>query len=135
MGSKKVTKNSIVLSTRAPVGYVKIASNDLYTNQGCHSLYSDNFDSVYIAQWLKAHKWVLDKNSAGSTFKELSSKNLKKIQFAYPPIEEQTLIANVLSDQDALIAEYKKLRDAEKKRFDWLSDALLSGTYRVKMEA
>ena len=132
---KTVKRNSVIVSTRAPVGYINIAENDLYTNQGCQSLYSDQFDAVYVAQWLRLNKWVLDKNSAGSTFKELSSSNLKKIHIWYPPLPEQILIANVLSDQEALIAQYKKLRDAEKKRFDWLSDALLSGTYRVKVEA
>jgi type I restriction enzyme S subunit len=131
---KTVKRNSVIVSTRAPVGYINIAENDLYTNQGCQSLYSDQFDAVYVAQWLRLNKWVLDKNSAGSTFKELSSSNLKKIHIWYPPLPEQILIANVLSDQEALIAQYKKLRDAEKKRFDWLSDALLSGTYRVKVE-
>lgn len=47
-------------------------------------------------------------------------------------INEQTLIANMLSQQESLISHYKTLRDAEQKRFNWLSDALLSGTYRVK---
>lgn len=132
---KTVKRNSVIVSTRAPVGYINIAENYLYTNQGCQSLYSDQFDAVYVAQWLRLNKWVLDKNSAGSTFKELSSSNLKKIHIWYPPLPEQTAIANVLSDQEALIAQYRKLREAEKKRFDWLSDALLSGTYRVKVEA
>ena len=65
----------------------------------------------------------------------ITLKDLQQFDIRVPPLEEQTLIAQVLSDQEALIAQYKKLRDAEKKRFDWLSDALLSGTYRVKVEA
>ena len=95
--------------------------------------------TLNVSDWmfflLKSMRAVFKALSTGTTFEGITAKNLGTAMFACPPLEEQTLIAQVLSDQEALIAQYKKLCDAEKKRFDWLSDALLSGTYRVKVEA
>ncbi len=95
-----------------------------------------NFDQDFFNfMWVWCLIDALLKNVQSSTIGNVSTKDVEELSFSHPPLEEQTLIANVLSDQEALIAQYKKLRDAEKKRFDWLSDALLSGTYRVKVEA
>ncbi len=94
-----------------------------------------NFDQDFFNfMWVWCLIDALLKNVQSSTIGNVSTKDVEELSFSHPPLEEQTLIANVLSDQEALIAQYKKLRDAEKKRFDWLSDALLSGTYRVKVE-
>lgn len=132
---KKILKDSVILSTRAPVGYVKIAKNDLYTNQGCHSIIANkNIDSFYIYYLLMKNKNLFEKFSTGSTFKELSGGNLKKIQFAIPKFEEQKRIAEVLSKQESIINKTKDLIEQLDKRNTFMQDELLSGRLRIKEE-
>lgn len=92
----------------------------------------DTIDIEFLYQQAKQIPWI--RYNTGSTMPSLNQSQVNDLEVLVPPLEEQRLIANVLSDQEALIAQYKTLRNAEKKRFDWLSDALLSGTYRVKVE-
>lgn len=64
---------------------------------------------------------------------KLTQATMLNIDITYPPLLEQTHIANILSEQEDIIVNYKNIRDAEQKRFEWLSNALLSGEYRVKI--
>lgn len=58
---------------------------------------------------------------------------LKERPIKYPiDTFEQAAIASVLSAQEELISDYKKLLEKERERMSWLSDALLSGKYRLK---
>lgn len=125
---KKILKDSIILSTRAPVGYVKIAKNDLYTNQGCHSMIlNKSVSSFYIYYLFIKNKILFNEFSTGSTFKELSSKNLKNLQFAIPSFEEQVRIANVLLKQESIILNIEKLISKTEKIFEYFCDNLISG--------
>ena len=105
-----IPPNSIILSTRAPIGYIAIARRELTTNQGCHTLLpSDNFDSEFLYYLLKKNVEFLKSQSNGSTFGELSSKTLKEIKFLFPPLKEQKAIAKILSDLDSKIEHNKKM--------------------------
>lgn len=133
LGNKKVLKDSIIISTRAPVGYIKFAKNDLYTNQGCHSLLPNNeFNNQYMFYWVLKNKKILEKNASGTTFKELSSGNLKSIEFSYPKISQQSSIANILSAQESIIQDIESLISKYESRFQYLSEELLSGRLRIK---
>ena len=105
----------------------------IWPNNHVHVLKPKDIDfsyAVYVLNQLPYEQII------GVTVRpKLTQSRMLDIDLVMPSRLEQALIAQVLSDQEALIAQYKKLRDAEKKRFDWLSDALLSGTYRVKVEA
>ena len=135
LGNKKVTKNSIIISTRAPVGYVKIALNDLYTNQGCHSLLiNEKVNNIYMLNWLLKNRDTLERNATGTTFKELGSGKLKNIEFCLPSHQEQSAIASILSSQESIIQKTKNLIANIEKRNKFMMDELLSGRLRVKEE-
>ena len=105
-----IPPNSIILSTRAPIGYIAISRNELTTNQGCHTLIpSDNIDTEFLYYLLKKSVEFLKSQSNGSTFGELSSKTLKEIKFLFPPLKEQKAIAKILSDLDAKIELDQKM--------------------------
>jgi type I restriction enzyme S subunit len=63
---------------------------------------------------MKTKKNVLLEYASGSTFLEISPKNLKSIQIPLPPLPEQEAIAEVLSDTDTLITALEK-RIAKKR--------------------
>ena len=105
-----IPPNSVILSTRAPIGYIAISRRELTTNQGCHTLItSDNIDAEFLYYLLKKNVEFLKSQSNGSTFGELSSKTLKEIKFLFPPLKEQKAIAKNLSDLDTKIELNKKM--------------------------
>lgn len=99
--AKLLPANSVLLTTRAPVGYLAIASNEVTTNQGFHSLVpNDKTNSLFLFYLLKNNVQTLVDNASGSTFQELNGKTLKSLEFAFPKIKEQEKIAEILSSID-----------------------------------
>ncbi len=95
---------TILLSTRAPVGYLAIAKNPVTTNQGFKNLVvHDGFDNEFIYYLLKANVDYLKSQASGTTFGELSGGTLKKLKFLLPPLPEQRAIAEVLGALDDTI--------------------------------
>src|SRR3989344_5029643 len=102
--AKLLPKGTILLTTRAPVGYLAIADNQATTNQGFHSLTPNNkATSEFLFYLLKKNVEMLKSNASGTTFGELSGSRLKALKFAFPNISEQSAIAKILSDLDSKI--------------------------------
>ena len=115
-GTNLVPKGSLIVSTRAPIGYVKIAGVELCTNQGCRSLVKKReLDETYFFYYLSCFSNVLNSLGQGSTFPELSTENLKTFQVLVPPIEDQMSITKFLDSEvsqiDKLISKNLKLID------------------------
>lgn len=102
--AKLLPKETILLTTRAPIGYVAIADNEVTTNQGFRSLIpKKEAISLFLYYLLKLNTEYLKAHSSGTTFGELSGSTLKSLKFPFPSISEQTLIAKILSDLDSKI--------------------------------
>lgn len=100
-GTKLVPRNSILLTTRAPIGYIAIAANPIATNQGFRSLIvKPEFDHEFVYYWLIANKEELVRHANGSTFMELAGSALKRIKIRVPPLAEQRRIAHILGTFD-----------------------------------
>jgi type I restriction enzyme, S subunit len=85
-----IPKDSVLLTSRASIGFVAIAGCDLTTNQGFASLICSNaIFNFYLAYWLWANKDILESNAGGTTFKEISKSRLRDIKFPLPPLSEQ----------------------------------------------
>jgi type I restriction enzyme S subunit len=64
---------TVLLTSRAPIGYLAIAKNPIATNQGFRNLIlKPGFDPEFVYYWLKAHVEELQRHASGSTFQELS---------------------------------------------------------------
>ncbi len=99
--AKLLPAGAVLLSTRAPVGYVAIAKNPIATNQGFRSLIPrDGVFGEYLYYWLSVNTEELERHSSGSTFRELSGTALKSIKLRLPPMGEQRRIAGVLGCLD-----------------------------------
>ncbi len=81
---------SVVFSSRAPIGYTAIASRALTTNQGFKSVvpYITECNS-YIAIYFKAFTPEIEDKASGTTFKEVSAKQVAGLLFPLPPLPEQ----------------------------------------------
>ncbi|MHB1377606.1 MAG: restriction endonuclease subunit S [Candidatus Humimicrobiaceae bacterium] len=100
--------DSIIVSTRAPVGYVVIVKVKTTFNQGCKGLIPKDIkeiNPIFYAYYLLDKKSLLEHSSSGSTFKELSKKALEDLIVPKPPLSEQNKIAVILSTVDHSIEE------------------------------
>lgn len=113
-GATLVPPGSLVLSTRAPIGSLAIASVPLCTNQGCKSLVPANGkEARFFAYLLRNCTEALNVRGKGTTFLELSGDELSSFKVTVPPQNEQATISNFLDHEtariDALVEEQQRL--------------------------
>ena len=103
--TKILPKNSVLFSSRAPIGYVAISENDLCTNQGFKSIIPNNkIDYKFLYYLLKHNKNYIASKGSGSTFKEVSGSVMKGIELSIPKnIHDQKKISKILFDIDKKI--------------------------------
>lgn len=99
--AKILPKGSILFTSRAPIGYIAIAQNDICTNQGFKSIVpnADN-DSMFLYYLLQYNKAKIEAMGSGTTFKEVSGAVMKNIEVLVPNLEEQKKISAILSSID-----------------------------------
>jgi type I restriction enzyme S subunit len=101
-GSRTVPSGSIILSTRAPIGYVAQTSRLMAFNQGCRGLIPTvPADMRYFRYQLLSLREELVSRGAGSTFMELSTDALAAVPMVRPPLDEQRRIADFLDAETA----------------------------------
>jgi len=103
---------AVLLSSRAPIGYLAIAKNPIATNQGFRSLVlKPGFDPEFVFYWLKAHVDELERHASGSTFKELSGSALGQIKIRIPDQTTQCVIAHTLGALDDKIELNRRMNE------------------------
>ena len=102
-----IPKHSILFSSRAPIGYIAIAANEVCTNQGFKSIVpNDGIDYLFLYYLLKYNKKKIESLGSGTTFKEVSGSTMKSIQVTIPEtIEEQRKISTILSFQRLVFSQ------------------------------
>lgn len=97
--------NSVLFSSRAPIGHVAINTVPMATNQGFKSLVpGPEVDAKFLLHWLRANRSFLEGLGVGATFKEVSKAVVTKVEIPLPPLAEQRRIAAILDRADALRA-------------------------------
>ncbi len=106
-------KGSILFSSRAPIGYIAIAANELCTNQGFKSIIPDNnlVNNLFLYYLLKYNKEEIEGLGSGTTFKEVSAKVMQNFDIKIPSIQTQKKIADILSSLDDKIEVNKRIND------------------------
>ena len=122
-------KNSIIFSSRAPIGYVAITKNELATNQGFKNLIlSESINSKYTYYYLKTVKELAENMASGTTFLELSTSKFKQIPFPLAPIEEQNRIVEKI---DELLSELNKSTEELIKSKELTQKLIKKTTYNL----
>lgn len=129
---RTLPKGSVLLTSRAPVGYTAIALNDVTTNQGFKSFIPKNgYSSAYVYYTINLIMNTIIGNASGSTFKEISGGTLQHIKFFFAPSETVALftskIESVFKRQAALEKENELLSSLR----DWLLPMLMNGQVKV----
>lgn len=115
-------KGTVLFSSRAPIGYIAIAENEICTNQGFKSLVpKDGMVSEYLFQYLKLKTDDIEAISTGSTFKEISGTAMKSLEILIPPKE---LLHHYKLEADA-INDKMRISHKETKTLKRIRDTLL----------
>ena len=119
---------SIILSSRAPIGYLAISLVDCCTNQGCKSFnLNPEYDSEFVYYNLKYNINKIKNLGEGTTFAEISKTALSKIQISFlENKQEQTQIATILSTIDRAIEQTEALISKQQRIKTGLMQDLLT---------
>ena len=119
--AKILPKGTVLMTSRASIGYIAIAGTEVTTNQGFASfICNPNIYNWYLAYWLMKETPQIEQQATGTTFKEISKTNLKNFYINFPPVIEQKRIVSkieeLFSQLDAGVAGLKRAQ-AELARY------------------
>lgn len=121
-------KGDILLSVRAPVGDMNIASSNCCIGRGLSALNSKSGNDGFLFYVMKYFKKVFERrNSEGTTFGSISKNDLHSLVLAYPTPELLKQYDGVVTDYNKMIFE-RSLENQEIIRLrDWLLPMLMNG--------
>lgn len=97
--ARTLPPNSVILSSRAPIGHLVINTEPMATNQGCKGLVpSSQLQHKFLYYYLSSIVDLLNSLGTGATFKELSGGKLKEVTVPLPPLPEQLRIVGLLDE-------------------------------------
>lgn len=104
-GTRLLPKGTVLFSSRAPIGYVAIASNPICTNQGFKSIICNKeiINPLFLYYYIKGNLDYIKLFGTGATFPEISGAAMRKIKVQIPTLPTQQKIASILSSYDRLI--------------------------------
>jgi type I restriction enzyme S subunit len=129
---KVMPSGTVLLSSRAPIGYLAIARNNVTTNQGFKSFVpKKEYTSEYIYYTIQNHIPEIEGNSSGSTFKEVSTSTLRTIKTILPSFDVLAsffdLMNPIFRKQNCIELENQELSSLR----DWLLPMLMNGQVSV----
>jgi len=102
--------DTVLLSTRAPIGKTAIVGNPMTCNQGFKNfICGDNLNPIYLFSLLKFNKDYLNSIGTGTTFKEISKTTISNVEIPVPSINLQNEFAKFVQQIDKLKFEVLKL--------------------------
>lgn len=103
--AKIIPARSIMVSTRAPIGYIVLNKVEATTNQGMKSVIPNTelVDTEYLYYLLKTKVKEMNLRAGGTTFREISTNTFKGLEVYIPSIEEQKFISYQLATLDEKI--------------------------------
>jgi len=132
IGSGLLPKGTLLLSSRAPIGYLAFAEKPVSINQGFIGvLPTDTISNFFIYCWCRTYKEVIIQYANGSTFLEISKKNFRCIPLCIPP-KNLTLIFDqyICANYNSIVSHECEILNLASIR-DTLLPKLISGEIRT----
>lgn len=122
-------KNTVLFTSRAPIGYVAIAGKELCTNQGFKSVVpNDDTDFMFLYYLLKYNKGKIESMGSGTTFKEVSGNTMRNIVVSVPvDKKEQERIGQFLSSIDEKIEQNNEINSNLEQQLHLLFIQIFNG--------
>jgi len=111
--AQMMPKDAVLFTSRAPIGYIAIASQSVCTNQGFKSIVvNEKADPLFVYYLLKYNKDAIEAMGSGTTFKEVSGKTMRAVKVRIPlDVSYQNRIAAVLDSLDTKIENNERIND------------------------
>ena len=111
--AQMMPKDAVLFTSRAPIGYVAIASQSVCTNQGFKNIVvNEKADPLFVYYLLKYNKDAIEAMGSGTTFKEVSGKTMRAVKVRIPvDVSYQKRIAAVLDSLDTKIENNERIND------------------------
>ena len=115
--ARLMPKGSVLFSSRAPIGYVVIAADELCTNQGFKSIIpNQDVDSSFLYYFLKSAKRMAEDVASGTTFKEISLVKFSELNIPIPPkLIQQAIVSKIEELFSGLDKGIENLRTAQQQ--------------------
>ena len=111
--ARLVPTGTVLMTSRATIGYTAIATQPMATNQGFANLIcGERIVPEYLAYWLRDQRDKLMQLAGGTTFREIPKSTLKKVKIPLPPLDEQRCIVDILNRA----SEIERLRKQAQER-------------------
>lgn len=121
--TKLMPKGTVLLTSRAPVGCLGIAENEICTNQGFKSIIPNaDIQTAYIYYFLKKEVEMLKQNASGTTFDEISGSVLKSLKCKIPPRN----IALAFNEQCKRLFNQQRIIEKEISKLQELKQLVIS---------
>ncbi|HEL1058610.1 restriction endonuclease subunit S [Streptococcus equi] len=134
-----ISKNSVVYSSRAPIGHINIVTEDYTTNQGCKSITPLLVDLNFLYWLLQFRTKDIILRSSGTTFKEISASGFGETLIPLPPLAEQKRIVakieRALKKVEVYAESYNKLQELDKTFPEKLKKSILQYAMQGKLVA
>lgn len=133
ISSGQLPIGTVLLSSRAPIGYLSIAATHVSVNQGIIAMICDKeLPSYYVLYWTEANMETIKSNAGGTTFAEISKRNFRPIKLVIPPSQ----LLKKYNKQCELLFRRIAANLQETKNLASIRDALLpklfSGEIQIK---
>ena len=111
--AKLLPVDSILVSSRAPIGYVAMAGTDLATSQGFKSIVPNTSKVMpeYLYYLMLKSKDKLEQIASGTIFKEISGKEMSNFTVDIPELKKQKEIVQKLNPVFKKIEENDQIND------------------------
>ncbi|MFS8652805.1 MAG: restriction endonuclease subunit S [Caldibacillus sp.] len=125
--AKLLPAGTVLMTSRATIGYCAINTVPMATNQGfANFICKNNVYNLFLLYLLTFHKDNFEKLGSGSTFKEVAKSTLKSYRVEIPPLPEQRKIAAILSSVDEAIEKTEAIIEQTEKVKKGLMQQLLT---------
>ena len=133
--ARMLPPKSVILSSRAPIGYLVINTEPMATNQGCKGLIPrSQIHYKYLYYYLLSIVDLLNSLGTGATFKELSGGKLKEVTIPLSALSEQLRIVALLDEAFEGIATAKANADKNLKNARQLFESYLNSVFSQRGE-
>lgn len=123
---------TVLMSSRAPVGYLAMAKIPVAINQGYIAMICrGRFSSEYVIQWANSVMRDIQQRASGTTFAEISKKNFREIPMIVPSIELASRYSEIVGVQYSIIELNLRNSNNFSEIRDSLLPKLLSGELEV----
>lgn len=124
-------KGDILISASGTIGRTVVYDGKPAYFQDSNIIWIDNNETIVSNSYLYYVYQVVDYRTEGQTIQRLYNDIIKTTKFICPPKQEQTAIAQVLSDTDELISSLEKLIEKKKLIKQGTMQQLLTGKKRL----